>query len=69
MALPKCKMTGDCFAKTKEGRCNILTKTKETCSFQKTDIEITNGKRYPYNPNYGVKTDGPTVSQLMRKLW
>ncbi len=67
MALAKCRRTGECFGRTPEGYCEVLTSTKETCSFQKPDKEVTNGKRYPYDPNYGVKTGGvPTAAQMMR---
>ena len=47
---PVCKIAGKCFAK-REGRCEILRETPdERCSFQKPVREVTNGKRYAYNP-------------------
>lgn len=55
MYIPKCRQTGECFARD-NGKCTILSKTSETCSFQKPDREVTNGVRYPFNPDYG-KTD------------
>ena len=53
---PDCKdTTGPCFARY-DGKCRILAETKPNCPFKKEDKEITNGKRYPYNPNYAGTT-------------
>lgn len=50
MVLPVCKMAGKCFAR-KDGRCEILMRTPvTTCSFQKPERDVTNGKRYEYRP-------------------
>lgn len=49
-----CKDTRPCFAK-KGNRCGVLTKGYEkdgACPFAKPDREVTDGKRYPYSPNY-----------------
>ena len=48
-----CVQTGPCFAR-EDDKCTILNKQpKGKCAFQKPDKEITKGKKYPWNPNYG----------------
>ena len=60
---PRCAERGKCFAKTEEGTCEILHAPnphdyskppfkRGKCPFRKPDREITNGKRYPIDPNY-----------------
>lgn len=50
-----CKEKGECFAK-QYGRCRILTTTFDygggTCPFQKPVRDVTDGRHYPWNPNY-----------------
>lgn len=45
---PTCWEAGECFAKTKFGRCRALDETDSTkdCSFRKPMRHITNGKSY-----------------------
>lgn len=60
---PLCHHEGKCFAKQLsftglEVRCSLLTTSKfggKRCPFQKEKRDVTNGKRYPFNPHYGVK--------------
>lgn len=41
-----------CFAR-ENGKCTLLQKKPNgKCAFQKPDRETTNGKKYPWNPNY-----------------
>ena len=48
--LPMCKANGQCFGKTSDGRCRILTETRRPCKFKKASPLWTNGIEYPYNP-------------------
>ena len=49
-----CVQTGPCFARGEHGKCTLLQeKPNGKCAFQKPDRETTNGKKYPWNPNYG----------------
>lgn len=60
---PICHHEGKCFAKSAgvhgtEVRCRLLTSTKfggKRCPFQKEKQDVTDGKRYPFNPHYGVR--------------
>ena len=48
-----CDKEGPCFARD-FGACRILTAVPEgKCSFQKEASTVTNGKSYPYDPDYG----------------
>lgn len=54
MSSPMCYQTGKCFARS-HGACTVLMSTAfkgGNCPFQKPEIEITNGKAYPYDPCY-----------------
>ena len=52
--LPYCKdykdNTDKCFARTNDGKCQLLLATCIECKFKKPNREITNGIKYPYNP-------------------
>ena len=48
---PTCQKFGKCFARNKDGKCEILTEVpEELCSFQKPRRDVTNGKLYPFIP-------------------
>ncbi len=50
----KCKETEKCFAK-RNGYCILLDtpfSEDRACTFCKPVREVTNGKHYPYDPNY-----------------
>lgn len=52
--LDKCPHEGRCFAR-RNGECEILLNTffwKRKCPFQKPDMEVTNGKTYPFDWAY-----------------
>lgn len=60
MAGSFCYTKGECFARSDKGRCSLL-KTgypDGNCPFRKPDKEVTNGKRYPFDKDYGMKHGG-----------
>lgn len=58
MRFIECSEDKPCFAQMLDiygkKRCRILTEKllADTCPFRKNRADITDGKRYPYNPEY-----------------
>lgn len=50
-----CREQGECFARLGR-KCTILNSAqgygRDTCPFRKPEREVTNGRFYPYNPDY-----------------
>ena len=56
--LKPCHDKRKCFGKKHSGtKCGILRETYPDgeCPFCKPRVEVTNGKVYPFNPNYSLK--------------
>lgn len=54
----RCWEPGACFARSETGRCKILKDTypESRCPFQKADVDVTSGVRYPYSEKYAKMT-------------
>ena len=56
-----CRYDGDCFGRTKDNECDILSDTKfrsGTCPFQKPKRYFTNGIYYPLDRHRKGGADG-----------
>ena len=60
-----------CFA-NESGGCRILFDTdfgERECPFYKTDSSMTNGVRYPFNPNYAGKQKLDDLPERTETEW
>ena len=54
-AYKRCNDKRKCFARNLMGKCEILRVVYShghACPFCKSEIDVTNGKRYPYDTTY-----------------
>ncbi len=61
----KCTDKRPCFARNQFGKCRILTHVYPNgeCPYCKDTIDMTNGRRYPFDPNYNLTYEGKMKSR------